>query len=93
MEANDDQINEESLKECYRLLDVSLKTDALKIPIDIFEDYLKSTYLPKQEVHRFCKMEELDIAIIYAYMRYGYINISLLFFNHFLLIYLFIYLV
>lgn len=44
-------------------------TDAIEIPMNIFGDNLKTTYVLKNELVRFCKMEELDIVCVIAYMR------------------------
>lgn len=44
-------------------------TDAIEIPMNIFGDNLKTTYVLKIELVCFFKMEELDIVCAIAYMR------------------------
>ncbi|KAM7461452.1 hypothetical protein LguiA_029573 [Lonicera macranthoides] len=60
--------DETTVMEFAIMVDVIMKTDAIRIPMNIFGDNLESTYVPKHELIRFCKMEELDIVCIYAYM-------------------------
>lgn len=51
------------------MLDSIMKSDTVKIPVGIFGDELQSTYIPKHELVRFCKMEELDASCLIGYMR------------------------
>ena len=50
-------------------LDKIMLEDAISIPLGIFRDNVDRTYVPKNELLRFCKMEELDIISVIAYMR------------------------
>ena len=47
-----------------------MEANVISIPLGIFGDKVdNTTYVAKNELMRFCKMEELDIILVIAYMR------------------------
>ena len=50
-------------------LDKIMEADVVSIPLGIFGDKVwNTTFVPKNELMRFCKTEELDIISVIAYM-------------------------